>query len=165
MPGREKAKRQRKRRRTQDRPAEATPASAPPATPKPSKDDIAREALVPLPEGERPLVVTIGAVVAALIAVANVIGAVVGGSRAAGALPFSVLMGVAAVGMWRARYWAVLGFQVILLLTVLSSLVFLFVAAADPLDILISLVAFVLSGTMFWFMVKALARIQMPDRR
>jgi hypothetical protein len=161
VPGRERAKRERKRRRTHARPEAPSAASAP----KPTKDDIAREALVPLEEGERPRVVTIAAVLAGLIALANLIGAAVGGSQAAGALPFAVLMAVAAVGMWRGRYWAVLGFQVILLLTVLSSLVFLFVAAEDPLDILIALVAFGLAGTMFWFMIKALARIQMPDRR
>jgi cellobiose-specific phosphotransferase system component IIC len=67
--------------------------------------------------------------------------------------------------MWRSRYWAVLGFQVILALTAVSSLLFLLVAAEHALDILVALVALAVSGTMFWFLVKALARIQMPDRR
>jgi hypothetical protein len=155
------AKRQRKRRR------QAAPAAPirPPAPRRPSKDDLARERLVPLQEGERPRAVTIAAVLAVLIALANVIGAAVGGSEAAGALPFALLMIVAAVGMWRARYWAVLGFQVILALTAISSLLFLMIAAEDPLDILIAVVALGVSGTMFWFLVKALARLQMPERR
>jgi hypothetical protein len=139
------------------------PAPAEPA--RKSKDDLARERLVPLEEGERPRAVTIAAVLAGLIAVANVIGAIVGGSRAAGALPFAVLMAVAAGGMWRSRYWAVLGFQVILALTAIFSLLFLLVAGEHVLDILVAIAALTLSGTMFWFLVKALARIQMPERR
>jgi hypothetical protein len=161
MPGRERAKRERKRR-TRRPPAEAP---VPAAAPRRSKDDVARERLVPLEEGERPRAVTIAAILASLIAVANVIGAVVGGSEAAGALPFAVLMAVAAAGMWRSRYWAVLGFQVILALTAIFSLLFLLVAGENVIDILVALAALALSGTMFWFLVKALARIQMPDRR
>ena len=161
MAGRERAKRERKRRARRPPEQVAVPAEPPPK----SRDDLARERLVPLEEGERPQAVTIAAVIAALIAVANVVGALVGGSEAAGALPFAVLMTVAAVGMWRARYWAVLGFQVILALTAISSLLFLLVAAEHALDILIALVALAVSGTMFWFLVKALARLQMPDRR
>jgi hypothetical protein len=159
--GRERAKRDRKRRAR--RPPEQVAVPVEPA--RKSRDDLARERLVPLEEGERPRAVTVAAVIAALIAVANVIGAVVGGSEAAGALPFAALMIVAAVGMWRSRYWAVLGFQVILALTAIFSLLFLFVAAEHVLDILIAIVALALSGTMFWFLVKALARIQMPERR
>jgi hypothetical protein len=158
MAGRERAKRERKRRTRRAPGVVAMPA-------RKSRDDLARERLVPLEPGERPLAVTVAALIAAVIAVANVIGALVGGSEAAGALPFAGLMTIAAVGMWRSRYWAVLGFQVILALTAVSSLLFLLVAAEHALDILVALVALAVSGTMFWFLVKALARIQMPDRR
>jgi hypothetical protein len=161
MPGRERAKRDRKRRSRRAAPQVAVPAEAP----RKSRDDLARERLVPLEEGERPLAVTIAAVIAGLIALANVIGALVGGSEAAGAIPFAGLMIVAAVGMWRGRYWAVLGFQVILALTAIFSLLFLLVAAKQVVDIMVAVVALAFSGTMFWFLVKALARIQMPDRR
>jgi hypothetical protein len=161
VPGRERSKRERKRR-TRRPPAQAP---VPPQAPRRSRDDVARERLVPLEEGERPRAVTVAAVLAGLIAVANVIGAAVGGSEAAGALPFAVLMAVAAAGMWRSRYWAVLGFQVILALTAIFSLLFLLVAAEHAVDILVAVVALALSGTMFWFLVKALARIQMPERR
>jgi hypothetical protein len=119
---------------------------------------------VPLEEGERPRAVTIAAVIAALIALANVIGVLIGGSEAAGAIPFAALMTVAAVGMWRGRYWAVLGFQVILGLTAIFSLLFLLVAAQHVVDILVAVAALGFSGTMFWFLIKALARIQMPER-
>ena len=170
MPGREKAKRQRKRRRAHDRPAGATPASAPLATPKPSKDDIAREALVPLEEGERPLVVTIAAVIATGMAVSTMVlfalGVEVQGSEArnVGTLPYAALMGAMAVGLWRARYWAVLGFQTLLVfLIVIWS--WLLTIAENALGAVLAVVIIALAGTMFWFLVKALARIQMPDRR
>jgi hypothetical protein len=159
--GRERGKRERKRR---SRRAPA-PAAVSVEAPRKSRDDLARERLVPLEEDERPRAVTVAAVIAGLIAVANVIGALVGGSKAAGAIPFAGLMTVAAVGMWRGRYWAVLGFQVILALTAIFSLLFLMVAAEHVLDILIAIVALAFSGTMFWFLVKALARLQMPERR
>jgi hypothetical protein len=167
MPGREKAKRERKRRRTQDR---ATPVPEPQPAPKPSKDDIAREALVPLDEGERPLVVTIAAVIATGMAVSTIvlfaIGVEVQGSesRNAGTLVYAALMGAMAVGLWRARYWAVLGFQTLLaLLIVIWSL--LLVQAETVVGALLAVAIVALAGTMFWFLVKALARIQMPDRR
>jgi hypothetical protein len=168
MAGREKAKRQRKRRRTQDRPP--APAPAAPATPKPSKDDIAREALVPLHEGERPLVVTIAAVITTGMAVSTIvlfaIGVEVQGSesRNAGTIVYAALMTAMAIGLWRSRYWAVLGFQTLLaLLIVIWSL--LLVKAETVLGALLATAIVALAGTMFWFLVKALARIQMPDRR
>jgi hypothetical protein len=74
-----------------------------------------------------------------------------------------ILLIVVAVGMWRARYWAVLGMQTLLALTIiLSSL-----ALLTAVNALAGLIAFVLvagCGTLFWFLVKAMARIQMPER-
>ena len=169
MPGREKAKRERerRRRRSQER---VTPVPEPAPPPKPSKDDIAREALVPLDEGERPLVVTIAAVIATGMAVSTIvlfaIGVEVQGSEArnAGTLPYAALMAGMAVGLWRSRYWAVLGFQTLLaLLIVIWSL--LLVRAETAVGALLATAIVGLAGTMFWFLVKALARIQMPERR
>jgi hypothetical protein len=145
--------------------SEQAPAPAPAPAPRPSKDDLAREQLEPLREGERPRAVTVAAVVAALIAVANLIGIAVAGSEAGGALPFAALMTIAAVGMWRTRYWAVLGFQAILALTTIYALLFLLISAGSALEVLLALVAVGVTGTLFWFLVKALARIQMPQRR
>jgi hypothetical protein len=166
--GREKAKRDRKRRRTHPR-AAAPPAPAPPA-PKPSKDDIARERLVPLEQGERPLVVTIAAVITTGMAISTLvlfaIGVEVQGSeaRAPGTIVYAALMTFMSIGLWRSRYWAVLGFQTLLaLLIVIWSL--LLTKAETALGALLATAIIALAGTMFWFMVKALARIQMPDRR
>lgn len=173
MPGREK----RKRRKTRDRRRPGTvtatgesmqvePSSAEPAAsaPRKSKDDIAREKLVPLEEGERPLAVTIGAVVAGLLVIGWVVSLVAGNSDVAGAAPLALLLGLAAWGMWNSRYWAVLGFQVLLAITLVNAVLFLILKADAVLDIIVGLTIVGLSGTLFWFLIRALARLQMPER-
>jgi hypothetical protein len=130
----------------------------------------AREALQPLAEGERPLVVTIGAAVSALIALSIVVsylaGAEVDGERPplAQVLAPALLMGIMAWGMWRARYWAVLGFQLLLVLLILSAILGLTLQAASVGAIATTLGLLIVSGAFFYFMVKAMARIQMPTR-
>jgi hypothetical protein len=133
------------------------------------KNQEAREKLEPLATGERPTVVTVGAVISGLIAL-SVIGAYIFGATVNGDRPHfaqvaapTLLMGVMAVGMWRARYWAVLGFQVVLVFLILGSALGLLQAVNVAQGIGRSVVLLA-SGTMFYFMVKAMARIQMPDR-
>jgi hypothetical protein len=130
----------------------------------------AREALEPLAEGERPLVVTIGAVVAALIAASIVIG-YLAGTEVNGEKPHfiqvlapALLMGIMAWGMWRARYWAVLGFQLILVFLIFSAVYGLALQAATVAQVLATLALLAVAGSFFFFMVKAMARIQMPTR-
>ncbi|HSS04389.1 MAG TPA: hypothetical protein VLK89_04265 [Solirubrobacterales bacterium] len=130
----------------------------------------ARESLEPLDEGERPLVVTIGAVVAALIAISIVAGYLIGvkveGSKPhfAQVLAPALLMGIMAWGMWRARYWAVLGFQLLLVFLIFSAVFGLAVQAATVAQFAVTLGLLAVAGTFFFFMVKAMARIQMPSR-
>jgi hypothetical protein len=129
----------------------------------------AREELVPLEEGERPLVVTLGAIVSALISLSIVIayaaGAEVSGDRPniSQVIAPALLTAVMAYGMWRARYWAVLGFQVVLVLLILATALGL-VQAESAVQIAGNLAVLAISGTFFYFMIKALARIQMPER-
>ena len=129
-----------------------------------------REALEPLEEGERPLVVTIGAVLSALVALSIVVsylaGAEVNGDkpRFVQVLAPTLLMGLMAWGMWRARYWAVLGFQMILVLLIFSAVFGLAAQAASPAQIAATLGLLAVAGTFFYLMVKAMARIQMPNR-
>jgi hypothetical protein len=130
----------------------------------------ARDALEPLDEGERPLVVTIGAVISALI-VASIIIGYLAGTKVNGEKPHfvqvlapSLLLGLMAYGMWRARYWAVLGFQLILVFLIFSAVYGLALQAATVGQILATLGLLAVTGTFFYFMVKAMARIQMPTR-
>jgi hypothetical protein len=130
----------------------------------------AREALEPLEEGERPLVVTIGAIISALIVLSIVIG-YLAGTKVNGEKPLlaqvlapSLLLGLMAYGMWRARYWAVLGFQLILVFLIFSAVYGLALQAATVGQVLATLGLLAATGTFFYFMVKAMARIQMPTR-
>jgi hypothetical protein len=129
----------------------------------------AREALEPLEEGERPLAVTIGAIVSALICLSIVIayaaGAEVNGDRPNPGQVFApaILTGVMAYGMWRARYWAVLGFQVVLVLLILATALGL-VQAESAVQVAGNLAVLAIAGVLFYFMIRALARIQMPER-
>ena len=159
MSGREREKRRRKRRV-----GGAAVQQAPAPEPRPNKDDLAREQLVPLHEGERPLAVTIAALIAGVLVVAYVVAFLVSDANVAAGLPFVIALAVATVGMWRSRYWAVLGFQVILALTLVNGLLFLLIKASGW-GILAGLVLTAAVGTLFWSLVKALARIQMPERR
>jgi hypothetical protein len=169
MAGREKAKRDRKRRRAHPRPG-GEAGSAPAPTPKRSKDDIARERLVPLETSERPIAVTIGAVIATGMGLSTVVlfalGVEVQGSqaRSAGTLVYAALMLSMAAGMWLGRYWAVLGFQTLLAFGIVIWALLL-TRAETVLGALLATGVIAAMGTMFWFLVKALARIQMPDRR
>jgi hypothetical protein len=134
------------------------------------RNQAAREALEPLAEGERPTVVTVGAVVAALIALSIVAGYLTGVEvdgetpRFAQVAAPALIMGVMAWGMWRARYWAVLGFQLILVFLIFSAVFGLAVQASTAAQFAATLALLAVAGTFFFFMVKAMARIQMPQR-
>jgi hypothetical protein len=138
-----------------------------------AKNEAARAALTPLASGERPTAVTVGAIVAALLAAANLIAVVAGWDGAAGSddraraiagsLLVTGLLCVVAWGMWRAKYWAVLGMQTLLALTLIAAALGLVTAEnAAAMLVLVAIIAG--AGTLFWFMVKAMARIQMPER-
>jgi hypothetical protein len=165
----------RKKSRGRQAPAASPPAAS--AAPRPSrseaKNEAARAALVPLAPGERPTAVTIGAIVALLCAVANVVAVVLGWDQGvdeddrARALAYTILAtGVllaVAWGMWRSKYWAVLGMQTLLALTLIASSLGL-VTANNVGATIILIVILAATGTLFWFLVKAMARIQMPER-
>ena len=137
------------------------------------KNERAREKLEPLAEGERPFVVTVGAVVSGLIAasilIAWIAGAEVdvgdtGGSERPNAFqvfPPAILFSVMAWGMWRSRYWAVLGFEAIMAIIMVGSFITL-VAATSVFKAISAAAVLIAAGALFWFTVKALARIQMP---
>ena len=130
----------------------------------------AREGLAPLAEGERPLVVSIGAGVAALVCLSIVAG-YLAGVKVEGHKPHfaqvlapALLMGTMAWGMWRARYWAVLGFQLLLVFLIFSAVYGLALQAASVAQFAATLGLLAVTGSLFFFMVKAMARIQMPSR-
>jgi hypothetical protein len=133
-----------------------------------AKDEEARARLEPLAPGERPTAVTVGALVAAALAIANLIAMIARydadepGKTAGTALVTGILV-LIAVGMWKAKYWAVLGMQTLLALTIIGAAVGSLTALNANAVILIVAIL-VPAVTLFWFLVKAMARIQMPAR-
>ena len=133
------------------------------------RNQAVRAQLEPLAPGERPRAVTVAAVLAAILCVSNLVAFALGfGVRGEdpqpfGVLLFSALMAVAAVAMWKGRYWAVLGFQLLLALSVLLAFLALLLAS-NLLAVLVTVITIAACGTLFWFLVKAMARLQMPQR-
>jgi hypothetical protein len=134
-----------------------------------ARNDAARAELEPLAPGERPLAVTIAAVVALAIAVANLVLYLAGfdvrgeDPTAGGALVVCAVFATAAIGMWRVKYWAVIGFEV-LLGVLLASASLSLMLASNLSGALLSVAVIAASGPLFWFLIRAMARIQMPDR-
>ena len=135
-----------------------------------ARNETAREELEPLHEGERPAVVTVAAVISTLVAGLALAGYALwdvlrddGRPPAGGVVVFVVVIAVMAYGLWRARYWAVLGFQAALVIVILSATLGTISALTVGLA-LGNLVLLLGAGALFYFMVKALARIQMPER-
>jgi hypothetical protein len=134
------------------------------------KNAEARAALVPLRAGERPGAVTVAAALAFALVLAN-LALALGGykiqghkSSIPGALVFTVLLLAMAWGLWRARYWAVLGMEALLGITMmLFGLALPF--ASNVRAVLVSLAVLIPSAVLFWFLIRAMARIQMPERR
>lgn len=135
----------------------------------PSKSDIARAKLKPLQEGERPPAVTVASVAAACLAVAAIVPYALGARPIAGtslvaASILSALLLVAAFGMWRNRYWAVLGFQAYLALQVIV-LCLALIVTSHWLAAIVIVALIGAAGALFWSLVKSLARIQMTERQ
>lgn len=134
------------------------------------RNQAARKALVPLAEGQRPAVVTVGSVLAGLLAISILAGYLAGVKvngetpKLAQVLAPALIMGVMSWGMWKARYWAVLGFQLILVFLIFSAVYGLAVQATTLAQFAATLGLLAVAGGFFFFMVKAMARIQMPER-
>ncbi len=154
-------------------PATATGADAPSsrAARTEAKNAAARAELVPLAEGERPRAVTVAFFVVLALATLNIVTYLAGVQLTGGGPPplppllaYTFLLLVTAYGLWRARYWAVLGTEAVLVLwIVISSLLLVTVTNALVAAVTVLLIAG--AGALFWFLIKAMARIQMPTRR
>jgi len=87
-----------------------------------------------------------------------------GSSSYVGVVLFSLILLVAAGGMFRHRYWAVLGFQALLALTVLIAGLSV-VVASNIWAAVLCLAVIGYGGWLFWAMIRVMARIQMPQAR
>jgi hypothetical protein len=134
------------------------------------KEEI-RSGLAPLAPGERPTAVGVAAIVALCMAVLNVAAALSGRAIAGDESDATVLtiittaiLVVVGAGMLLRQYWAVLGFEIVLGLQIVAmSLALVFVA--NLWVALLLLVLVVALGTLFWKLIRAMARMQMPSGR
>lgn len=135
------------------------------------RDAEVRAKLEPYGPGERPPVIVVAVVVAAALALIN-LGLMLGGfhlrghgagAGRGGTIAFVAVMLVAAAGMWRMRYWAVLGFQALLALTILIAAMAL-VIASNVAALLLCVVVIAGGGWLFWKLVRVLSRLQAPPR-
>jgi hypothetical protein len=128
------------------------------------RDDAIRAALEPIKPGEKPWPIVVSAILAVIVAVANVILVLAGweGNKLP-PLIFAAVMLVAAAGMWKLKYWAVLGFEVLLGV----SFTFAFLAllrAGNFAAVAQCLIGMTITGPLFYFLIRQMARIQMPER-
>ncbi|MGN6167422.1 MAG: hypothetical protein ACTHQQ_04540 [Solirubrobacteraceae bacterium] len=164
---------------THDTDAHAAPDLEPRATSLPvavlsrseQKNAAVRATLEPYHKGERPWSIRAAVLVAFLIGAGDLVDVLVGGKigfggthpAKAGVIVFSVLMLVCAVGMWRMRYWAVLGFQAILAFVVLFFSLAL-IRASNVAGVIIAVLVVCGGGFLFYKLVRVLSRLQIPRR-
>jgi hypothetical protein len=134
-----------------------------------ARNETLRAGLAPLGPDERPPALTVSAVLAAVLAVVNLamfaLGVDVDGRRpgVAGVLLFGALMLAAAWGLWHRRYWAVLGFEALLGITLAFAGLSLLVAS--NLAALVLCLAILLGGGwLFWKLIRVMGRLQAPPR-
>jgi hypothetical protein len=78
-------------------------------------------------------------------------------------LIYSAILAAAAVGMWLRRYWAVLGFEMLLGISIISAALGL-LRASNWQGVAFCLGVLAVCGPLFWFLIRAMARLQMPTR-
>lgn len=128
-----------------------------------------RATLKPLAPGERPWVITVGALLAAISGISQLVLFLAGvklqttgvHASAGQTIVFTVLMLVCAIGMWLMRYWAVLGFMALLAILLVFAMGAL-VKASSLLGLVIALAIVGIGGFLFFKLIRVLSRIQMP---
>jgi hypothetical protein len=149
--------------------AAARPSPTAPEEPSPAAPRRAPPPLEPLAPGERPWPIAVSAVVAfalgALTLTLFLAGAKVAGTKpsAASVVVYTGLMFGLGVGVWRRRYWAVLGFEALLAVGVIGfSLAAIRVTSTAWF--VISLIVIVASGFLFFKLARIIGRIQAGTR-
>jgi hypothetical protein len=136
-----------------------------------AREEEIRARLEPLAPGERPGVVTLAAAVAFVFAIANAAAALTGndlssatGDPSVATAVTTALLVVAGAGMLARQYWAVLGFQTILGIQIVFFSLYL-IGVQTWWGAIVPVVAIGLLGWLFWKLVRAMARLQMPAQR
>jgi hypothetical protein len=134
------------------------------------REELLRAELQPLAANEWPRALLVAIAVCVLLAVGVIVGAatVHDLSRRGGSLPggafLAVILLLLALGMYRKRYWAVLGFEALLAFQIIVTSLAL-VVASTILAAVICVVSIGLGGWLFWKLVRVMGRIQAGEHR
>lgn len=129
----------------------------------------ARAALRPLGERERPTALLVAVAVAVVLAAGTFVSVLTVHdlSRHGGSLPGGLFLGAVllalANGMYRRRYWAVLSFEALLAFQIIVTSLAL-VVAETLLAAGLCALSILLSGWLFWKLVRVMGRIQATER-
>jgi hypothetical protein len=134
------------------------------------RDALARAQLQPLGPDERPRALLIAVGVCLVLAIGVLAGALTvhdlsrrGGSLP-GALVLAAVLSLLALGMYRRRYLAVLGFEALLAFQILVTSLALVVASTVAAAAM-CLLAVGLAGWLFWKLIRVMGRIQAGERQ
>jgi hypothetical protein len=130
------------------------------------RNEAIRAQLVPFGPGERPLALRLSALLAALIAVGNLVmvaaGVEVNGQRPVVAgLGLALLMGAAALGLWQRRYLVVLAWEALLAASLVWASLSLMLAS-NLTAVIVCVAVLAVAGPLFWMLVRVMARLQVP---
>ncbi|HTR89201.1 MAG TPA: hypothetical protein VMG62_03715 [Solirubrobacteraceae bacterium] len=130
-----------------------------------AREEEARARLRPLGEDERPAALLVAVAVSGILAVAVIVGALTihglsshGGSLSGGIF-IAAILALLAWGMYRRRYWAVLGFEALLAFQIVVTSLAL-VVASTLLAAGVCLLSIVLAGWLFWKLISVMGRLQ-----
>jgi len=133
------------------------------------RDEEIRAALTPLRPGERTTSLNVAVAVAVLLAVLVLAGAATNndlsesGGSWTGAILISAVLLLAAWGMFRTRYWAVIGFEAFLAFQIIMATIAL-VVVSNWWGFVVCVAVIGLSGWLAWKLIRVMARIQAYDR-
>jgi hypothetical protein len=136
---------------------------------RPRPERPSRPAPEPLREGERPPALLAATAVCVAVALGVIVSAatVKDLSRHGGSLPGAVfiaaVLALLAGGMYRRRYWAVLGFEALLAFQILVTSLAL-VVASTAIAAAGCLLSVALGGWLFWKLVRVMTRIAASER-
>jgi hypothetical protein len=129
------------------------------------REELLRAELEPLGPDERPPALLVAIAASVLLALGVIVGAATvhdlrsrGGSLPGGVFLAAILL-LLALGMYRKRYWAVLGFEALLAFQIIVTSLAL-VVASTILAAFICVVSVGLGGWLFWKLVRVMGRIQ-----
>ena len=127
------------------------------------RDADARAQLTPLAPGERPLGIKLGAALALLIALANLVAVILGAGDEPPALgiAFAAVMLAAAAGLWARNYLVVLAFEALLAVGIIYAALSLLLASS-LVGLLLGIAVIAVCSPIFWLLVRVMARLQVP---